>query len=112
MTSSCETGLANFKDGEAVSEKYWNKKGEEFDSLKEAITITAHTIRIAMSHPVAHGCLMVRHPKVSPAVLDRPLIVGIHRMLRVIKEISFFLPSVPPIFRRDLRRLVAISWRD
>gem|GEM_PF-6887327 len=54
------------------------------------------------SHPVAHGCLMARHPKVSPAVLDRLPIVGIHRMLRVIKDISFFLPSVPPRFRRDL----------
>ena len=29
MTSNCETGLATFKDGEAVSEKYWKKKGEE-----------------------------------------------------------------------------------
>jgi len=31
LTSNCETGLANFKDGEAVSEKYWNKKGEEVE---------------------------------------------------------------------------------
>ena len=29
-------GEANFKAGEAISEKYWNKKGEEVDSIEEA----------------------------------------------------------------------------
>ena len=29
-------GEANFKDSEPISEKYWNKKGEEVDSLEEA----------------------------------------------------------------------------
>jgi hypothetical protein len=31
LTSNCENGLATFKDGEAVSEKYWKKKGEEVE---------------------------------------------------------------------------------
>ena len=29
-------GEANFKDSEPISEKYWNKKGEEVDSIEEA----------------------------------------------------------------------------
>ena len=36
MTSNCETGLATFKDGEAVSEKYWKKKGEEVELGEKA----------------------------------------------------------------------------